>query len=170
MHKVIKDNWNHTVTNADHVYILGDLSWKENDESIALISTLRGNKHMILGNHDRFTDQRLKQLFVEVCNYKEIKDKIDNKEYSVILSHYPLAFWNHQHRYRRDGEEHNIWAIQLYGHVHNSVEEVIFKQFINDLNGKCNIKCIAKNVGCMLPYMNFTPRTLKEIMNEDKKR
>ena len=104
MHGTIKTNWNNTVTNADHVYILGDLSWKENEDVISFVSKLKGNKHLIVGNHDRVKDQRYKQLFVEVCDYKELKDKINGKEYNVVLSHYPLAFWNHQHHYKRDGE------------------------------------------------------------------
>ena len=66
MHRIIKENWNSTVTNADHVYILGDLAWKENEEAIAYISTLKGNKHLILGNHCKATDQRYRQLFVEI--------------------------------------------------------------------------------------------------------
>lgn len=163
MHDLIKENWNKTVTNADHVYILGDLTWKENDDAIALISTLKGNKHLVLGNHDRAKDQRYKQLFVEICNYKEIKDTINGKEYHVVLSHFPIAFWNHQHHYKRDGEEQRVWAIQLYGHLHNSIKETIFQDFIKNLN-KEHTFCIAKNVGCMLPYMNYTPRTLKEIL------
>lgn len=92
MHKVIKENWNSKITNADHVYILGDLAWKENEDAIELVSTLRGNKHLILGNHDKATDQRFKQLFVEIENYKEAKDMIDGKEYHVVMSHFPLAF------------------------------------------------------------------------------
>lgn len=92
IHKVIKKNWNSKITNADHVYILGDLAWKENEDVIELVSTLRGNKHLILGNHDKATDQRYKQLFVEIANYKEAKDVIDGKEYHVVMSHFPLAF------------------------------------------------------------------------------
>lgn len=163
MHKVIKENWNSKITNADHVYILGDLAWKENEDAIELVSTLRGNKHLILGNHDKATDQRYKQLFVEIANYKEAKDMIDGKEYHVVMSHFPLAFWNHQHHYRRDGEKHKVWSIHLYGHIHNSVEESCYQEFIKMLNSKYDIKCIAKNVGCML--WNYTPITLKEILN-----
>ena len=74
MHKTIKERWNNTVTNADHVYILGDLAWKENEDAIQFVSTLRGNKHLILGNHCKATDQRYRQLFVEVVNYKEINN------------------------------------------------------------------------------------------------
>lgn len=128
---------------------------------------MKGNKHLIVGNHDRVKDQRYKQLFVEVCDYKEVKDNINGKEYNVVLSHYPLAFWNHQHHYRRDGEEYKVWNIQLYGHVHNSNEETIFQDFIKSLNEKHNIKCIAKNVGCMMDYMNYTPKTLVEIIGKE---
>lgn len=168
MHKTIKDNWNSVVTNADHVYILGDLSWKENEDVIKFVSTLRGNKHLILGNHDRVKDQRYKQLFVEIVDYKEIKDVVDGKEHHLILSHFPIAFWNHQHHYTRSGNEHKVWAIQLYGHLHNSIEEKYFQEFIKKINNEYNIKCIAKNVGCML--WDYTPRTLKEIIaaNEEE--
>lgn len=168
MHKTIKDRWNSVVTNADHVYILGDLSWKENEDAIKFVSTLRGNKHLILGNHDRVKDQRYRQLFVEIVDYKEIKDIVDGKGYHLILSHFPIAFWNHQHHYKKDGQEHEVWAIQLYGHVHNSVEEKYFQEFIKKINDEYNIKCVAKNVGCML--WDYTPRTLKEILEVDKGR
>lgn len=168
MHDVIKKNWNNAVTNADHVYILGDLAWKENEDVISYISTLRGNKHLVLGNHDKVKDQRFRQLFVEVVNYKEAKDIVNGKEYHVVLSHYPIAFWNHQHHCRRDGGEHKIWSVQLFGHIHNSVEQKYFQEFIKKLNREYNIKCIATNVGCMLPYMNYTPRTLKEILEGGK--
>ena len=153
MHETIKTNWN--------------LAWKENEDVISFVSKLKGNKHLIIGNHDRVKDQRYKQLFVEVCDYKEVKDNINGKEYNVVLSHYPLAFWNHQHHYRRDGEEYKVWSIQLYGHVHNSNEETIFQDFIKSLNEKYDIKCITKNVGCMMDYMNYTPRTLTGTIGKE---
>lgn len=167
MHRIIKENWNDVITNADHVYILGDLAWKSNEDAIQFISTLKGNKHLILGNHDSIKDQRYKQLFVEVCDYKECKDIVDGKEYYVVMSHFPIAFWNHQHHYRRDGQEHKIWSINLYGHVHNSEEEKYFQEFIHRLNTEYKIECIAKNVGCMMDYMDYTPRTLKEILEKN---
>lgn len=166
MHRTIRERWNNIITNADHVYILGDLAWKEKEDTIQFVSTLRGNKHLILGNHDKVTDQRYKQLFVEVVNYKELKDTVDGKEYYIVASHFPIAFWNHQHRYRRDGNEQSIWAIHLYAHLHNSVEEKYYQEFIQRLNEKYSIKCIAKNVGCML--WDYTPRTLKEILESNR--
>ena len=162
MHKKIKENWNNTVTNADHIYILGDLAWKHTDEAIEFVSTLKGNKHLVLGNHDSVKDQRYRQLFVEIVDRKEIRDIANKKEYMVVMSHYPVAFWNHQHHYRRDGGEHKTWAVQLYGHVHNSLEEKYFQEFISKLNKEYNIECIAKNVGCM--HWNYKPVTLEEIL------
>lgn len=164
MHNVLIKNWNSTVTNSDNVYILGDLAWKENEESIKLISTLKGNKHLIKGNHDRVKDQRYKQLFVEICDYKEISDSKDGKSYNLVLSHFPIMFWNKQHVFTKDGNRRKTWAVHLYGHVHSSIEETYYQTFLTQLNSEYNIACIAKNVGCMLPYMDYTPRTLSEIL------
>lgn len=167
MHNTIKENWNNTITNSDHVYILGDLAWKENENAIQFVSTLKGNKHLILGNHCRAKDQRYRQLFVEIVDYKEVKDNIDGKECHVVLSHFPIAFWNWQHRKSRDGREKKLWAVHLYGHLHNSIEEKYFQEFIEKLNKEYDIDCIAKNVGCVMPYMDYTPRTLKEILEKN---
>ena len=163
MHETIKNNWNSRVTGSDHVYIMGDMCWKHNESSISLVSQLKGQKILVLGNHDSIKDQRYRQLFHEIVPYKELYDVIDGKQYGIILSHYPIAFWNHQHIKTKDGNEHRKWAIQLYGHVHNSVEEKIFQMFIKSLSVTWNIKCEAYNVGCMMKYMDYTPRSLKEI-------
>ena len=164
MHQYIKEKWNKKVTGADHVYILGDLCWKENESAISLVSTLKGQKTLILGNHDSVKDARYKQLFNDIVPYKELTDQIDGKQYHVVLSHFPIAFWNYQHKFTRDGNLQRKYAIQLYGHLHNSIEEEIFQNFIKQLNEKENIICEAYNVGCMLPYMDYQPRTLKEIV------
>lgn len=163
MHEVIKNNWNSRVTGSDHVYIVGDMCWQHNESSISLVAQLKGSKHLILGNHDDVRDQRYRQLFNEIVPYKETEDVIDGKKYSVVMTHFPFAFWNRQHKYTSDGNEYKRWAIQLYGHVHNSVEEEIFQSFLAELNNKYNITCEAYNVGCMMNYMGYIPRTLKEI-------
>lgn len=165
MHYSIKNNWNNMVTNADHVYILGDFSWKENEDTLQLVSTLKGNKHLIVGNHDKIKDARYKQLFVEIADYKELTDIVDGKSYHVVLFHYPIAFWNHQHHYSIKDGIADIKTVHLYGHLHATKEEQYYQEFINKLNNECNIKCIAKNVGCMHDYMNYTPQTLKTILS-----
>lgn len=168
MHRTIKENWNNTVTNADNIYILGDLAWENNEEAIALVSTLRGNKHLILGNHCKVTDQRYRQLFTEIAPYKEVSDNFNGINRNVVLCHYPILFWNGQHK---------SW-IHLYGHVHNSNEETIYQKCLKEVNeyfaaqrAKGYMDCPvarAYNVGAMLSYMNYTPRTLEEIISSSE--
>ena len=165
MNNYIKDKWNKKITNADDVYILGDMCWKENEEAIQFVSTLKGKKHLILGNHDKCKDGRYAQLFVEITPYKEIKEFINGKQYRNILQHYPIMFWNHQHHLKGD-EPVNI---HFYGHLHQTKEEMVFQSFLKTLNKECGIKCIAKNVGCMFPYINYEPRTAEEILKYKKK-
>lgn len=161
MIEYIKYHWNKKITNADDVYILGDMCWKENEEAIQFVSTLKGKKHLILGNHDRCKDGRYAQQFVELVPYKEVKEFINGKQYRLILSHYPIMFWNHQHRLK-DNVPVNI---HLYGHLHNSQEEAIYQSFIQALNNEYDIECIARNVGCMMPYIHYEPRQIQEILS-----
>ena len=155
MHLVIKENWNKTVTNGDRIYILGDLAWKENDDVIAFVSTLKGDKHLILENHDSVKDARYVKLFNEVVPYKEIYDNVGGKQCKVILSHFPIAFWCKMHRE----------SIHLYGHLHNTSEQKDYQNFVKNMEAKYGEQYIARNVGCML--WDYKPVTLKEILEKD---
>ena len=164
--KIIKDNWNSTVTNADNVYILGDIGRVGNNSDteklIEIIATLRGKKTLVAGNHDVLKDIRLRQLFVEVCDYKEIIDNCSGASDKLVLSHYPILMWNGQHK---------GW-VHLYGHVHTSDEWDVFNhslQYLNNFFKDRSLKgytdcppAVAYNVGAAL--LDWTPRTLKEII------
>lgn len=75
--------------------------------------------------------------------------------------HYPILMWNGQHR----------GSILLYAHTHNTVEEAFFQKCVKELNEnkKLNVQqgkpIRTINVGCMMPYMGYEPRTLKEILS-----
>lgn len=168
--KLIKENWNRVVTNADNVYILGDIGKIGNNQDteylIEIIATLKGKKTLVLGNHDgTLKDIRLRQLFVEICDYKEIIDNNNGASHKLVLSHYPILFWNGQHK------KH----IHLYGHVHMTDEWEAYKDclartndFFKDKTMKGHTDCppvVAYNCGAMLPYMGYQPRTLKEIID-----
>ena len=163
MNRYIKTQWNSKVTNADTVYILGDISLRgTNDELIAYVSQLRGKKVLVKGNHDTVADLRYKNLFEEICDYKEITDHIGKDNYKLVLSHYPILMWNGQHR----------GTIHLYGHTHNTKEHTFFQECLRQFNlmgferpDACPELARAYNVGCMMPYMNYEPRTLEEIIN-----
>ena len=83
------------------------------------------------------------------------------KTYKLCLMHYPILMWNGQHR----------GSILLYAHTHNTVEEAFFQKCVKELNEnkKLNVQqgkpIRAINVGCMMPYMGYEPRTLKEILS-----
>lgn len=167
--QLVIDNWNRTVTNSDTVYILGDIgrigSNKDNEYLCRCISVLRGKKVLILGNHDdNLKDIRLRQLFTEICDRKDIVDNHNGMSYKLVLQHSPELFWWNQHK----------GAILLYGHLHMSDEWEIYKQCLNKVNDFFKEKtmkgytdcppAVAYNVGASLPYMNWQPRTLKEII------
>jgi len=149
MHSTIKSNWNNIVTNNDTVYILGDFLWKYTDESINWVKSLNGNKRLIKGNHDKCHDTKFKNLFQVITPYEEINDE----GIRVVLCHYPISLYNgHYHK-----------AIHLYGHVHGNKEYEITRYFKEYLKNQL-IPCEMYNVGCMIDYMGYTPKTLKEII------
>lgn len=170
--RLIKENWNKTVTNGDTVYILGDIGKEGGNKEIEylceVISTLKGKKILIQGNHEKLKDIRVRQLFTEIVPYKEVSDNINGINRMVVLSHYPILFWNNQHK---------NW-LHLYGHVHISDEWEVYKECLNRVNEyfsdrtkKGYTDCPpaeAYNVGVMVDYMNYTPRTLKEIIEANK--
>lgn len=164
MHQYMKEKWNSKITNGDTVYILGDIAMRgTNEELIALVAQLKGRKVLIKGNHDDVSDMRYKNVFEEIYDYKEITDYVDQDAYKLVLSHYPILMWNGQHR----------GTIHLYGHTHNTYENEFYQECLRRLNienltrsQKCYDIARAYNVGCMMPYMNYEPRTLKEILNK----
>ena len=101
--------WNGNVHSDDVVFILGDLSFRNGEETNSLVKQLKGRKILVIGNHDRqlLKDKRFDtSLFEEVVSYKEIyiRDKL------IVMFHFPIQVWN--------GKHHN--AIHLYGHVHSN--------------------------------------------------
>lgn len=148
MDETLIHNWNERVTADDTVYVLGDAFWKNEEGSLSIIKRLNGHKHLIQGNHDR-VHGRLRFYWESIRDYAEVED--DGK--LVILSHYPMPFYKNQH----------YGAIMLYGHVHNTNEWHILERWRHELEDR-DIPCQMYNVGCMMPHMKYTPRTLEEIL------
>ncbi len=99
MNEYMLRKWNQKITNADTVYILGNLAFRgKNDALIALVAQLRGKKVLVKGNHDDLGDYRYKQLFAEICERKEVTDCFDSHAYKLVLDHFPVLMWNGQHR------------------------------------------------------------------------
>lgn len=102
------------------------------------------------------------QLFEEVCDYKEIHDSVAGKNYDLVLCHYPIFSW------KRMGKG----SILLYGHTHDSEEDTYYQKCISDMvNNDCRhvykTEVRAINVGCMKLWINYEPKSLKEILEYD---
>lgn len=151
--KALIDNWNAVVGVEDDVYVLGDISWYNSNKTIEIFRQLNGRKHLIIGNHDSklLRNKELRDEFVEITGYKEL---FINSKLSVILSHYPIpCFKNHYYNW-----------IMLYGHVHTGFEWSMTEHFVKEMKELYLKPCRCYNVGAMVPYMGYTPRTLEEII------
>lgn len=155
MNDALISNWNKVVKKNDTVYVLGDFIWSKEQKWPEIIEQLKGNIVLIKGNHDpKSFSKKTKDYFADIKDYKEIEDNGTR----VIMCHYPIPFFNH------DFESNTV---MLYGHVHKSIENDYLeklRQFViankNDKGPSGNFI----NVGCMMPYMEYRPKTLSEIM------
>ena len=147
-------NWNSVVGMDGDVYLLGDISWYNATKTIEIFNRLNGRIHLIKGNHDNrlLKNRELQSRFCEITDYKEL-DIGDGK--GIVLCHYPIpCFKNHYYS----------WYM-LYGHVHTSFEDNIMQHVKYQMEALYDKPCNMFNVGCMKSYMNYTPRTLEEIIN-----
>ena len=155
------ENWNNAVGIDDEVFILGDISWHNATKTIEIVKSLNGVKHLIVGNHDKklLKNRELQSLFVEITDYKELSLP-DGK--GIVLCHYPIPCFNH----------HYYGWYHLYAHVHSSFEWNMMERVKYEMTELYDKPCMMFNVGAMLDYMDFTPRTLDEILeknNEENK-
>ena len=146
---VIIERWNDTVSPHQHVYILGDVVF-DNFYLQLVVGELNGVKHLIAGNHDKITPE-FKKYFASIDYYKKIRDE-DGR--TIIMSHYPMAHWEMADR----GSYH------LYGHIHMGRDLNPYLKYKREMLKRPHIPYKCYNVGCMLPYMDYTPRTLDEII------
>lgn len=98
--KWIVDQWNSVVTKNDLVYVLGDVCFDK--DTLPLLKKMKGNKHLILGNHDKFPLQVYLQYFNKVHGFEKYKGR-------AWLSHSPI----------HPNELRGKWNI--HGHVHQNI-------------------------------------------------
>lgn len=153
--KTIINNWNDTVELDDDVHLLGDISWHNATKTIEIFKQLNGNIHLIKGNHDGklLKNRELQSRFVEIVDYKELQ--LENGK-GIVLCHYPIpCFKNHYYGW-----------YHLYGHVHNSFEWNMMERVKYEMTELYDATCNMRNVGTMMEYMNYRPRTLEEIFRK----
>lgn len=164
MNAKMRDWWNNTVSTKDRVYILGDFIWlpSSNPEYIKFTKSLNGKKVLIKGNHDnaeKFSSE-LKNCFEDIKSRKEIK--LNNKR--VIMDHYPLMMYRHD-------TDANVF--HFHGHTHTTHEQDWVEKWTRELVNNRTMESPTGqiiNVGCMMPYINYIPRTFEEIIEAGKEK
>lgn len=73
MDRIMIANWNSMVTDADDVYIIGDFVYRSGKSVSWYCNQLHGRKHLILGNHDKLTDEDRK-CFISIDKMLHITD------------------------------------------------------------------------------------------------
>mgnify|MGYP000510535724 CR=1 FL=1 len=149
--KVILDNINRTVARGNDLYFIGDAFWYSPDKVCKMLDEIEcKNIFLVTGNHDRWIKNP--ECRKKLSGVYDLKRITDNGRI-VILCHYPLAVWDQSHR----GSYH------VYGHVHRNLAEDGMTDTHEILNHP-ELKN-AYNVGCMLPWMDYTPKTLDQIIS-----
>lgn len=102
MNDALIKNWNKTIGKEDKVFVLGDFALGSKEQIIQWGKALKGNKTLILGNHDRAS----KTTYFEAGFKEVIKYPILWSDY-FILSHAP--------KYLSEVSP----FFNIYGHVHD---------------------------------------------------
>ena len=108
MNNKMIESWNETVSNKDEVYILGDFSFGNEEETIKLLNKLNGKKYLINGNHDYVVKNKdVRDKFEWVKDYFVLK----HNKMKFVMFHYPIQVWDCRHH----------GSIHLYGHIHSNL-------------------------------------------------
>ena len=112
MNDAIIKRYNEVVQPDDDIYCLGDCMLNDNEMGLYCIKQLKGNIHIIRGNHD--SDTRIKLYsscwnVVEICEGKYL----NYNNYHFYLSHYPClcSNWDYDKPLKSR-------TISLCGHTH----------------------------------------------------
>ncbi|MDD3831639.1 MAG: metallophosphoesterase family protein [Clostridia bacterium] len=114
MDEALISNWNARITNADTVYIIGDLLWKTS-RAEEYLSRLKGKKILVTGNHDSslLNNEIAAKYCKEIHSFLECH--IDGHQ--TTLCHYPMVEWKGS---RKEGTSKLGYLI--YGHIHGNIK------------------------------------------------
>lgn len=106
---------NSLVSDEDEVYVLGDLMLNDNEKGLKYIKRMKGNLHIILGNHDTGTRIQLYRGLpqVKMVAYATI---IKYRKAHFYLSHYPTLTANYD-----DDKPWHKNLISIHGHTHQTM-------------------------------------------------
>lgn len=114
--------WNSTVENeTDEVWFLGDFGFYESNKHpddqdlLTIFLTLRGTKHLVVGNHDERNPPVMKLPWDR--KEKLVTFRLEGRR--AELCHYPMESWKGS----------NGGSLHLHGHCHGTLERQIRRRF-----------------------------------------
>jgi calcineurin-like phosphoesterase family protein len=108
MHEHIVKMWNDKIKNNDvKIYVLGDVGYKESIE--AVLPRLRGQKILLLGNHDSYS----REFYLK--HFSEVHDKPLFWAKRIVFSHHPIPV--------------EPGVINIHGHTH--IVDLLSEQHFN---------------------------------------
>lgn len=152
MDQYLIERWNNKVMHDDTVYIIGDLGGSYSCDLESIIKELRGNKILILGNHDtqwlNMAHISYDKYFVEIREYTEI----DIGSYHLVLCHYPLLEWPGSRKSQTE-------TYMLHGHIHDRIGNTyaIIKEHL------------PKLLNCCPEINNYQPSSVAELIINNTK-
>ena len=146
MDRTILQLWNNRVQQDDHVYIVGDFTYKSKTPAEEYLRKMRGHKHLIVGNHDRelLHNDAAMSCFDSVDHMLFLQDEYRRE---IVLCHYPLAEWNKS--------RHGSWLV--YGHIHNNKDDVY--EFM---------KTRKRALNAAVCINNYMPVSLEELLRNNR--
>jgi len=138
MNEAIIESWNDMVAPDDTVWVLGDIAFGKQDQSLPLVGLLHGNKILVPGNHDRcfvghrrlhkgdpeahaIRLNRARQPYLD-AGFAQIFDSpepVDIAGHCVLLSHFPYVGDSRAEHDRYDAwRPINRGGWLVHGHVH----------------------------------------------------
>lgn len=158
MNEALVDRWNARVADTDLVYILGDVTWRNDLQH--WMGRLRGMKYIVLGNHDkRIIDCGQQGRLLGFAHYEELRrDGAAGRD--VVLFHYPIEDWNGRYQ----------GSLHLHAHTHS-------KQLLNPaiprlpdgtLPGRYPSELVCNRFCVGVDSTGFAPITLEEIIKESE--
>jgi calcineurin-like phosphoesterase family protein len=101
--RALVELWNAVVQPDDVVYVIGDFAHKMHPRRMrAVFDQLRGEKNLIVGNHDKAPTLQLPWSSIS----ERLTATVDGQR--IVLDHYPGRSWSGSNR----------GSIQLFGHTH----------------------------------------------------
>lgn len=195
MHEYMIEKWNQKVRPQDEVVILGDVSMERGKKTSEILERLNGRLYLVVGNHDNYLEDRRfdRDRFEWIKDYAVLHE---NKK-KIVLSHYPIMCYDGQ--YRRD-KEGMPKTYMLYGHVHNTRDEVLINHYIREARNtiyegpgsrikknsagenetfqpsdnvqetKESLMIPCQMINCFCMFSDYTPLSLEEWAEVDEKR